>query len=299
MDKENYAIPYNIQILVVFLIVWLILIPACSSEPELPSTPSISHPGPAAMTEAPTETGFPLTSTQVATKPGATASTTPKPIVSPTETPTTLQITVSVEPGLMVEIPEGNPPEVDGRLSEGEWDEAVVVSLTDGGQLYMMHAGGYLFLGLLGDGDGIGSVCRYEDGEVSILHASAAMNTYYYAREEDHWRLKSMVIGTYNLQLPESLWQEQHLEDYGWTASVFDDGNAGEYEYQISLEDGEAILAAAYVDGFGENTLLFYELWPGELGDDCGRMEIAAEGLDIGRLQFSPETWVKLIAMED
>jgi hypothetical protein len=190
-------------------------------------------------------------------------------------------------------------PKIDGRLSDGEWEEAIMVPLTDGGQLYMMHAGGYLFLAIRGDEQSFGSVCRYRNGRVVILHTSASYTTWVYALEADAWLMQSMIIGTYHMQLPESLWQEQHLKDQGWTASTFDDGNPGEIEYQIRVAGAEAILAVASVYGFGDSTLLYYETWPEYLDDDCGRMELATVVPDTSRLQFSPETWVKVVLVED
>ena len=123
-------------------------------------------------------------------------------------------------------VPRGTAPDVNGKLSDGKLDEARVVPLSDGGQLYLMHTDGYLFLGIRGGEDeGIGSVCYYEDDEVSILHASAGYTIAHYRKGEEDWQLRTMIIGTYTMQLPESLWQDQHLEDYGWTACIFDDGN--------------------------------------------------------------------------
>jgi hypothetical protein len=146
-------------------------------------------------------------------------------------------------------------PRVNGKLSDGVWDGARVVLMSNGGQLHLMHADGYLLLGIRGKEEGIGSVCYYREGEVNILRASAGY-TSSYRRDADYWRLRTMIIGTYYMQLPESAWQDQHLEDYGWTASVFDDGNPGEIEYQISLQGGQAILAVAYSFGFGSVPLL-------------------------------------------
>jgi hypothetical protein len=204
-----------------------------------------------------------------------------------------------IEPALSVQVPAGTAPRVNGRLSEGEWNQALALPLSDGGHLYLMHAGGYLYLALRGDPEGVASICHYQDGEVSILHASAGYTTAYYTRDADEWRMRTMIIGSYTMQLPESLWQEQHLEDHGWTASLFDDGDPGEYEYQIDLQGGEPLLAAAYVYGYGDGTFLDYETWPAQTGDDCGRMEIAAIVPDVSRLRFSPESWVKLVMVEE
>jgi hypothetical protein len=190
-------------------------------------------------------------------------------------------------------------PTINGRLSEGEWDGARVVPLTNGGQLYLMHADGYLFLGIRGKEESSGSVCQYVAGEVLILHASAGYTTSSYSKGDEDWQLRTMFIGTYYMQLPESLWQDQHLEDYGWTASVFDDGNPGELEYQIAVPEGETVLAVASVFGLGDATFLDFETWPDNLDDDCGRMGLAAEVPDTSSLRFAPEHWARIIMVEE
>jgi WD40 repeat protein len=226
----------------------------------------------------------------------------PAPVVPPTATPipTATSTPTPIEPALSIRVPRGAAPNVNGKLSEGEWDGASVAPLSNGGQLYLLYADGYLFLGIRGgEEDGIGSVCRYEDGEVSILHASAGYTTAHYSPGDEYWRLHKMEIGTYYMQLSESRWQEQHLKDYGWTASVFDDGNPGEIEYQIAMQGEEVILAVAYVFGMGDATFLHYEMWPENTDDDCGRMELTAQTPNVSKLQFSPENWVKVIVVEN
>ena len=216
----------------------------------------------------------------------------------PTNTPTLSPPPPQVEPALSLEIPEGIAPTVNGRLSEGEWAGARDVPLSEGGELYLLHADGYLFLGISGEEESIGSVCQYAAGEVSILHASAGYITYHYNKADEDWQLRTMITGTYYMQFPENMWQEQHLVDYGWTSSLYDNGNPGEYEYQIALPEGEMILAVASVFGFGDSPFLDYETWPDNIDDACGRMELPSETPDISNLQFAPETWVKLIFID-
>jgi hypothetical protein len=172
------------------------------------------------------------------------------------------------------------------------------VNLSNSGELHLLHADGYLYLGISGDEESIASVCQYIAGEVSILHASAGYTTYQYNRTDEDWQLRAMIIGSYYMQFPESLWQEQHLIDHGWTSSLSNNGNRGEYEYQIALPEGDLVLAVASVFGYGESTFLDFETWPDNLNDDCGRMELASETPDLSRLQFTPESWANLIFID-
>jgi hypothetical protein len=260
--------------------------------------PTATLATPTSMPATPTNTPVPPTETATLA-PTETAIPSPGETPLPTDTPTATHTLVPIEPALSLDVPQGTAPRVDGRLSDGEWDEARVVPMSGGGQLHLAHADGYLFLGIRGNEDSIGSVCQYRDGEVSILHASGGYVTFFYGRDAGSWGIRTVIYGSYAMQLPENLWQEQHLEDYGWTASVSDDGDPGEIEYQIAVQGGEAILAVASVYGFGDAAFRYYEAWPALLGDDCGRMELAAEVTDISRLQFYPETWVRIIMVDE
>jgi hypothetical protein len=250
------------------------------------------------MNAPPTETPIPATPLVATPTSQSTETALPSPTLHPTNTPTLTPPPPQIEPALSLEIPHGIAPTVNGRLSEGEWTGAEVVPLSNGGELHLIHADGYLFLGIRGDEESIGSVCHYSAGEISILHASAGYTTYKYNRTDEDWQLRAMIIGSYHMQLPESLWQEQHLIDYGWTSSLSNNGNRNEYEYQIALPEKDLILAVASVFGFGDSTFLDFETWPDNLNDDCGRMELSSVTPDLSRLHFTPETWAKLIFID-
>jgi Tol biopolymer transport system component len=66
---------------------------------------------------------------------------------------------------LSIEVPVGTAPAINGRFSEGEWTGAKVVPLTGGGQLHLLHADGYLFLGIRAEEHGIGSICHYQTAQ--------------------------------------------------------------------------------------------------------------------------------------
>jgi hypothetical protein len=49
---------------------------------------------------------------------------------------------------LTLEVPQSNPPALDGILSPSEWDNALHEQFTDGGELFLMQSAGYLYLGM-------------------------------------------------------------------------------------------------------------------------------------------------------
>ncbi len=56
--------------------------------------------------------------------------------------------TLAPAPVARVFAPQGSPPTIDGTLSPGEWDAANVETFADGSELLLMHADGYLYLGI-------------------------------------------------------------------------------------------------------------------------------------------------------
>ena len=93
--------------------------------------------------------------------------------------------------GPLLTVPLGNPPELDGILSPGEWDGALRQEFTDGGELFLMQNSGYLFLGVRENFDGltVTSVFVERDGRVFVLHSSGSLGTAIYKRVENGWQL--------------------------------------------------------------------------------------------------------------
>jgi TolB protein len=203
-------------------------------------------------------------------------------------------VPVPIEPALSIEVPPGDAPTINGRLSEGEWDGAQVVLLTGGGELHLLHADGYLFLGIRGQEPGIGSVCHYQNGKISVMHASAGLNTSIYEQGAQDWDVSTRFYGCC-MDLPETMRRDEQLKDQGWVANLFDKGLPNEMEYQITLGDGDLILAVTYIL-LDAPTFVW---WPKDLDDDCGKLELVEEIPDISHLQFAPETWVKIILLDD
>jgi hypothetical protein len=196
--------------------------------------------------------------------------------------------------GLVVEVPSGVPPRIDGVLSPGEWDGAMHVELDDVRHLYFMQNDGYLYLGIDSGTMGYGSICIAGDDRVSLLHASAALGTAIFEREGEDWRRIRQFSYCCRETEPGPR-QEQHLEEEGWLASIVYMGISDEMEYQIVMPADGLVMAVVHQTG---QTVTSALRWPETINDDClGVVGILDDPPE--RLDFSPETWPVFIAAGD
>jgi WD40 repeat protein len=202
-----------------------------------------------------------------------------------------------VKPSMSVEVPKGNTPVIDGTMGPDEWAGALVETLSghDGYELHLMHAEDYLYLGFRGPSEGIGSLCLYKDDVVTVLHSSAGLGYYRYVKEGTIWQQTRDLMSTAccgdTYHSPEL---DAHLSREGWLASTYYRGNPREMEYQIALDDGELVLAVAYLLSPDFESFAW---WPQHLDDDCGWVGTPSNTEKTA--QFSFENWVKILAVED
>lgn len=112
------------------------------------------------------------------------------PTLIPTKeilTPTSLITITPLKPteipeskDLEIIVPDGNEATIDGVLSPDEWNPAYQTELVGGGELLLMHEGGYLYLGIRAKPEPVTSICLDQGDRVSILHSSVAMGTAIY-----------------------------------------------------------------------------------------------------------------------
>ncbi len=195
------------------------------------------------------------------------------------------------------QVPQGNAATIDGVLSYGEWDKALTIELASG-ELLLMQADSYLYVGIRSDNLGLGSVCVLWDEEISILHSSAALGTAVYGREGEGWQKKrDFTYTNRETSNSEQALEErrEHLEREDWLASNRPMGNFNEMEYQIAMSDDEIRLAVTYLISPAYETS---EFWPDTLGTGCRDFEPfpgdAPETVD-----FAPETWIPVIAANE
>ncbi len=226
----------------------------------------------------------------------ATASSQPTRKVTPTEwvVPEDQENDKGEESNLKtIVVPSGNPPNIDGTQSPGEWDEAATKTFADGSKLLLTQSGGYLYLGIRANELGMiaGNVFIHSGNEITILHTSAALGTAIYKKSEDSWQqTQDFTWRCLNTGNSEAARTEriEFLQDEGWLAANGRMGTPNELEYQIRIPDQDFQLAAVYIKATHPYQKV---LWPAHLDDDC--IKPTPGGLPL-EMQFSPDKWMIL-----
>ena len=86
-------------------------------------------------------------------------------------------------------VPDGSVPTIDRTLSSDEWSDALSIPLNEDSTLFLKHSHGYMYLAVQATTMGVPSPLIVRDGEVYVLHASAALGTAIYTQEEAAWTL--------------------------------------------------------------------------------------------------------------
>jgi hypothetical protein len=229
-------------------------------------------------------------------------------IIIPPQTPTELKPTQTEQPtetplpptaapeteDLEIVVPPGTEAMIDGVLSAEEWEGALQIDLDDENQLLLMHASGYLYIGMRGKPEPATNICVDQGDQVSILHSSAALGTAVYQlgdgvweRVRDfEWCCRQMTDST---QAQEVL--DKHLQEEGWVANNAFRGVPGEIEYQIAMPDDSLRLSVNTIEPPSYRSVLS---WPEGLEDDCSRLGPIPE-----KAQFSQDEWVTLLVTQE
>ncbi len=181
-------------------------------------------------------------------------------------------------------------PTIDGTISPGEWDDASIETFADGSELLLMHAGGYLYLGIRANTPGmiVGNVFINRGDEIVTLHSSAALGTAIYQKGEDNWRqIQNFTWQCRNTSDSESAQAEraEFLLEEGWVAANSRMGTPEELEYRIEMAEDTLRLAVNFIRASNPNEKI---PWPADLDDDC--IKPTPGGLP-PEMQFSPELW--------
>ncbi len=192
-----------------------------------------------------------------------------------------------------VNVPLGNPPTMDGTLSPGEWDDATVEAFADGSELLLMHADGYLYLGIRSNTPEMiaGNVFVHYVDEIAILHVSAALGTAIYQQGEDNWQqVQPFIWQCRSTSLSDAAQAERDtfLQQEGWVAANSRMGTPAELEYRIKIREDILHLAVNLLRSSQPNEKIS---WPADLEDDC--IKPTPGGLP-SQLQFSPDRWATI-----
>ncbi len=189
-----------------------------------------------------------------------------------------------------VSAPTSTPIIVDGLLSPDEWDTAVTENLTDGSELLLMQDNDYLYLGIRAvTPEMIGANVFVEsEGQVRILHSSAALGTAVYQQNSDNWQQTQdfdwQCRSTSNSAAAQAE-RAAYLQENGWLAANSRMGSSNELEYQIKWLNSPYRIAVSMFRSSAPNERV---LWPPTLNDDT--IQPNPGGLST-ELHFLPEQW--------
>ena len=198
--------------------------------------------------------------------------------------------TATASQDLVIVIPRGESPVLDGTLGSDEWSGAYQAEFSDGSELFLMHAEGYLYLGIRGKRSPVTSISIDRGNEVAVLHSSAALGTAVYQQGESAWEMVqsfswSCRDTTNNARAVTA--RTEFLEREGWVASNGRMGAPDEVEYQVAMPDGVLRLAVSAIGApdYGE-----VAVWPTAVEDDCVNAQLLTGPIP-DQVQFSPEAW--------
>ncbi len=203
-------------------------------------------------------------------------------------------------------VPPGDPPVLDGQLTPGEWDGALRQEFTDGGELWLLRSGDYLYLAVrvnfAAPQDVVSAVCLARGDQVFILHSSASLGTAIFQRDAAQWEATQTFAWALGEPPTDPTAAEQQrqtfLAESRWLATLGTATTTGAVEYQIAIPDEPFSLALAYLLP-PRAAKLEAAWWPVDLADDCRKISLL-QG-DAGqeqsaplRLKFAPETWATI-----
>jgi hypothetical protein len=208
-----------------------------------------------------------------------------------TETPTEVPPTATAQP---TPTPEPVPPQIDGSISAGEWDNARTEYFADGSELLLIQTGEMLYLAIRANTTEMiaGNVFVQSGDEVNILHTSAALGTAVYQQRGESWlQTKGFSWCCREASLTEAAnaARTTFFADEGWMGINSRVGTPNELEYQIALLDADFRLAVNFLVVSNTDEKIPF---PADLTDDC---TTPTPGQYPTEIYFSPETWFSVI----
>jgi hypothetical protein len=190
-------------------------------------------------------------------------------------------------------VPHAPAPTLDGTIAPGEWDHALRVLGTGGLEILLQRARDVLHVAVRGPGDGFPHVAVYHADSVRILHASAALGTGVYTRNEDAWRRVrgfEWAVRETGFSTAAEAARQTFLRGEGWLAATMLMGKPGETEFQIQWDrlGTPPRLAVAWWSEAGG-----VQYWPAGLADAVS-VERVVQGFLPEVARFQVTAWKEL-----
>lgn len=210
-----------------------------------------------------------------------------------------LLVAIMAPAQLDLRVPRAATPVIDGRQDAAEWAGSVREQTRGGLEVRLQHDGTSLFIGVTSPGSGFVSVCLASGEAVRILHASAALGSVNYKRDDaGDWVPVdiSFAYGMRNTALDATATAERraYLAKHGWVASTARMGGGHVQEVQVAVGGVTPAtrLAVAYYLTSGEGSVLY---WPEALSptDGCSDLQLVRGNVPT-RLRFDARRWAAL-----
>ena len=196
-------------------------------------------------------------------------------------------------------IPRASAVTIDGRLEDAEWAGSARERSRGGLEIRLQHDGTSLFIGVTSPGSGFVSVCLANGDAIRVLHASAALGSVNYQRNDSGDFVPaeiSFAYGMRNTALDAQAAGERraYLAQHGWVASTARMGGGRVQEVQVALKSVTATtrLAISYYLTSGAGSVMY---WPDSMSstDGCDDLQLV-RGYVPTRLRFDPSRWAAL-----
>lgn len=203
-------------------------------------------------------------------------------------------------PALRVPAIHGRDIVLDGRIDAAEWAGALTVTSPGGLTARLLHDGRHLYAAFAGDRFGFNSLCTAQDGQVRILHASAALGAVAYTRRQASWvsRDTAFTYGMRDTSVTDAAraQRDAYLATHGWVANTVQMGGGRAQEFRIALSTLGArprIAVARFIPVDGGSPEI--HRWPASVDstDGCVAHRLVS-GYVPSPLTFDPDRWAEL-----
>lgn len=183
---------------------------------------------------------------------------------------------------------------LDGLITKEEWLGAKEYKLSTGEPLYILYQDQSMYIGIKANLQGWAHVYLQHEGQVIVLHASAALGKQIYKLEGDAWKLQEK----FNWELRDVAYDEklkqkqtEYLNKNGWCANNSNAGDKKTLEFKIDLSKfGKDKARFAVLHTSDAKSISYY---PQELSDNTLLKELVSGGA-VDNLDFRTNTWVKV-----
>lgn len=227
--------------------------------------------------------------------PPLTLAKTPTFNTLPSPTPTTSVPTDTPHSNLSrIIVPLGEAALIDGNLGAEEWQLADKFDLSAGGQIFLMHAEGYVYIGIRAKPEPVTSICIDLGDHISVLHSSAALGTAIYENTDGVWGLIKDFEWCCRETTDSPQAQEkraEHLEQNGWSANNGRMGAPEEVEFQIQMPEDKLLMALTSIGAPDYDEI---DWWPEGMDDDCRNPQMI-RGSTPHQAIFNVDDWSLLV----